>query len=336
VYWGAYVDGWFDDPTPLATFEALANKRLSIIQWGQPWFRRGRYQAFQRAYFQVVRERGGIPLLDWGSWDTCCGPQQPDFQLQSIINGVHDPYLISWARGARAWGHPFFLRFDPEMNGWWSPWSEQVNGNAPGEYVAAWQHVVDIFNAEGATNVTWVWCPNIIGQYSTPLDGLYPGDQYVHWTCMDGYNWGTDRRNAWQTFGQVFGGSDYNGGHNTYAELLELAPDKPIMIGETASSEDGGDKAAWITDALSAELLTNFPQVKALIWFNWNAHDPTLEWGIESSPEAQSAFAAAIAAPEYASNQYLALSVSPIPPPDQLPSATASSGPVGTAIERTP
>ena len=31
------------------------------------------------------------------------------------------------------------------MNGWWWPWSEQLNGNNPGEFVAAWRHVHDIF-----------------------------------------------------------------------------------------------------------------------------------------------------------------------------------------------
>jgi hypothetical protein len=327
VYWGGYVGGWPEDTSAIDTFEQAATKRMSIIQWGQPWWRRGSYQPFQTAYFQQVRDRGGIPLIDWASWDTCCGPEQPEFNLQTIVNGDHDEYLTSWAQAARLWGHPFFVRLNPEMNGWWSPWSEQVNGNSPGDYVAAWQHVVDVFRGQGATNVTWVWCPNIIGQYSTPLDGLYPGDDYVDWTCMDGYNWGTDRGNAWQTFNQVFGFSTYNGGHNMYAELQALAPSKPIMIGETASSENGGSKPDWITQALRTDLLTAFPQVKALLWFNWNGNDPELGWTIDSSPEAQVAFADAIRLPAYASNQYKNLSVSPIPPPDALATAATQERP---------
>ena len=47
------------------------------------------------------------------------------------------------------------------MNGNWFAWMEGVNGNQPGEYVAAWRHVHDIFTAVGATNVSWVWCPNV-------------------------------------------------------------------------------------------------------------------------------------------------------------------------------
>jgi len=184
--------------------------------------------------------------------------------------------------------------------------------------VRAWRHVVDLFRAQGANNVTWVWCPNISGQYSSQLEGLYPGDDYVDWTCMDGYNWGTTRGNLWQTFTQVFAGSDFNGNQNTYQELLDLAPDKPIMIGETASAESGGNKATWIKRAFGSELLTSFPQIRAIIWYDWNTNDPELEWAVDTSPEALAAFASAISQPAYASNGYATLSVSPIPPPDAL------------------
>ena len=76
-----------------------------------------------------------------------------------MIAGTYDAYIREFAEGARDWGHPFFLRFNWEMNGDWFPWAERVNGNQPGEYVAAWRHVHDIFTAVGATNATWVWCP---------------------------------------------------------------------------------------------------------------------------------------------------------------------------------
>jgi beta-mannanase len=151
------------------------------------------------------------------------------------------------------------------------------------------------------------------------LEGLYPGDDYVDWTCMDGYNWGTDHGNSgWWSLTDVFAGSIYTGRFNTYRELLTLAPDKPVMIGETGSSEHGGSKAAWISSALGVELFSNFPSVKAFIWFNSDSGDPTLNWAIDSSPEAQAAFAEAIADPAYASSTYGNLAVAPIPPPDVL------------------
>ena len=80
------------------------------------------------------------------------------------------------------------------MNGYWYPWSEQRNGNQPGDYVKAWRHVVDIFRSVGATNATWVWCVNTPDHITTPLTELYPGDNYVDWTAIDGYNKATDPR----------------------------------------------------------------------------------------------------------------------------------------------
>ena len=102
-----------------------------------------------------------IPFFSWSSQSIPSGLDEPDFQLADVIAGSYDSYIREFAEGARDWGHPFFLRFDWEMNGNWFPWSEGVNGNQSGEYVAAWRHVHDIFTAVGATNVTWVWCPNV-------------------------------------------------------------------------------------------------------------------------------------------------------------------------------
>ena len=315
ILWGAYIDGVPWDGSKLQAFES-STKPVSIIHFGQPWSRKGAYQPFPGKDFQSIRNHGSIPMLGWGSWDYCCGTDQPEFRLAAIASGVHDAYLMQWARAAKEWGHPFFLRFDWEMNGWWQfPWAEQTNGNQGGDYVRAWRHVHDIFTQQGATNATWVWCPNVSSPRTTPLHEVYPGDDYVDWTCMDGYNFGTDNNNEWQSFEQVFGGSAYNGYHNTYQQLVDLAPGKPIMIAETATSRNGGDAGAWVRDALTQQLPNRFPQIKALVWFNWNAGDPGLSWPIESSPATQSAFAASIASPYFASNQFGALeSRGPIQP----------------------
>ncbi len=48
-----------------------------------------------------------------------------------------------------------------------------------------------MFTSAGASNVSWVWNPNVSYTGSTPLGGLYPGDGYVDWVALDSYNWGT-------------------------------------------------------------------------------------------------------------------------------------------------
>ena len=316
VYWGAYVQGAPADPSLIDAFEAHAGKRASLEMIGVSWMRNGAYSPFPQADAQTMRNRGTIPVIDWFSWDIAGdATTQPAFQLADIYNGNHDAYITQFARSAAAWGHPFFFRFDPEMNGWWLPWNEQTNGNQPGDFARAWRHVVDIFRREGATNATWVFCPNIIGPLSTPLEGLYPGDDDVDWMCLDGYNWGTDKGNTgWWSFTEVFSGDEYNGGFDSYLMVQNLAPTKPIMIGETASSQNGGSKADWITSMLSMELPRYFPNVKALVWFNWNTGDPGVTWPIESSATAQAAFAAAIASPYYAANEFGALAGGAIQP----------------------
>jgi mannan endo-1,4-beta-mannosidase len=306
IYWGAKIPGAPFDMSAVRRFESHTGKNMSIIEWGQAWTSGGHFQSFQTSAFQDAREHGLLPLLTWGSWDTRGEKASaPNYQLADIIGGKYDAGIAAWAREAKAWGHPFFLRFDHEMNGWWYPWSEQVNGNRSGQYVKMWRHVHDIFTRVGANNVTWVWCPNIVGRRSTPTAELYPGDNYVDWTCFDGYNWG-NVKGGWQTFGQIMTGSAaFTGGHNTYQELLRVAPSKPILIGETASVEQGGSKAAWITDMLR-DLPTKYPRVKAFVWTN--VVEDSAGWPIESSSSAESAFRRGIASSAYASNHYASIS----------------------------
>jgi hypothetical protein len=320
VYWGALVDSQApstENMQPGGSFDAFetrAQKKMSILHWGQPWKMNGSYQPFYAPWFNNVRQHGSIPLIDWSSWQLGYGINQPDFKLSAIYNGAHDSYITQWALAAKAWGQPFFLRFDWEMNGNWQfPWSAQLNGNQPGDYIKAWRHVHDIFTQNGATNVTWVWCPNISSPVTLPMASLYPGDAYVDWTCLDGYN----QYDTWLEFNTLFTGSGIDWLYNSYAEILAVAPTKPIMLGEFASLEagDGGaKKAAWITDALTDQLPVNFPLIKAVVWFNWDDKDPALTFRVESSQASLNAFATAIQLNYYAGNNFTDLNTSPIPP----------------------
>jgi hypothetical protein len=83
-------------------------------------------------------------------------------------------------------------------------------------------------------------------------------------------------------FDEVFG--------PTYEQLRASDPHKPIMIGETASTEAGGDKAAWITDAW-ARLTEDYPQIRAITWFNVNKET---DWRMNSSPESLNALHAVL------------------------------------------
>ena len=306
IYFGVYVpQSRTEELKNLAAFENDARKNVSVVtlfqHWGSP-----DDGSFDPALMQQIRNHGAIPLVTWEPRD----PKEKDqaaYSLKHIINGDFDTYIRTYALAAKAWGHPFFLRFGHEMNGNWYPWSEQVNGNTKGEYVQAWRHVHDIFTDNGVTNVTWVWCPsrNDISPYG--LKELYPGDEYVDWLGIDGYNQpGSPEQNGnYESFSEVFSG--------IYRKITEISG-KPVIIAETASVEGTpGQKAAWITDALSTQIPQNFTHVHAIMWLNINFGGPRpLDWTIESSQSSQHAFAAAIASPVYASNTYSALEQLPV------------------------
>jgi len=314
IYWGATLYGHAADPTQFAPngsytrYENYIGRKLGIISWGAPWNYGGKFLNFQTSYFDNVRNHGSIPLLSWGSW-ACCRFIQPDYSLAKVASGKYDAFVRQWATDAKKWGHPFFLRFDHEMNGWWQfPWSTQANGNNAAQYVAAWRHVHDIFTQVGAKNVTWVWAPNIVSTRTTPLSKVYPGDGYVDWIGLDGYNWYTKQGLPWLSFPQLYASS--------YKTITGVAPSKPLMIAEFASVEAGDNgvkKSQWIYQTLTKDIPLLFPKIKAIVWFNWD-DNASLTWPIESSNASRNAFAGAVKAPVYVNKNYSALNTLKIVP----------------------
>lgn len=199
--------------------------------------------------------------------------------LDEIIAGDFDDMLAERATAAAALEAKVFVDLGAEMNGEWSPWSGAENGMSADKYVAMYRHVHDAMAA--AQNIIWVWCPNVTDEpredWNAALN-YYPGDDYVDWTCVDGYNWGDTNGGGWQSFEQVF--------QDIYPLLAQK--NKPIMIGEMASAESGGDKAAWISQIVPT-LQQEFPLFRGLIWFDV---DKETDWRISSSSESEAAFKA--------------------------------------------
>ncbi|WP_442858293.1 glycosyl hydrolase [Arthrobacter sp. SLBN-83] len=232
----------------------------------------------------AVRSRGATPLVTWEPWAWGGGVDQPAYSLARITAGDFDAYISQWGQSLAAWGKPVMLRFAHEMNGNWYPWVEGVNGNQPGEYVAAWRHVHDVVAATGATNVQWVWSPNVPYWGSTDLTGLFPGAGYVDIVALDGYNWGSSQTwSSWVSPVDLFAPG--------ISQLRTLAPGKPVLIAETASSELGGSKASWNTDLVS--YLAAQPDVMGFVWFHMQKET---DWRINSSDSSASAFKSALLA----------------------------------------
>jgi hypothetical protein len=316
LYWGATIGDHITgnqapwDMGAVSRFEQETGKSASAVQFFQPFAYCNPNCSFYRfptTPMDSIRSHGSIPVLSWSSQSIPWSLNEPDFQLGDVIDGRYDDFIRDFAEEVRDWGHPFFLRFNWEMNGNWFPWSEGVNGNSSGQYVEAWRHVHDIFTAVGATNATWVWCPYVEGGDEAGLSSLYPGDAYVDWTGLDGYNWGTNPAapRGWRSFDQLFAAS-YD------AIAASVAPSKPMMVAEVGSSEVGGDKAAWIRDALT-RIPTDYPQVRAMLWFD--KFDDGMDWPVETSGAATSAFAEGVGQSVYVGADYGQLAGGPIQPP---------------------
>jgi hypothetical protein len=320
LYWGAWIGDQLTGSEPpwdmsaVPRFEQRTGKGLSLVEFSIPFADCGKSPCtpfgFPEAAMESVRNYGAIPFLSWGSDSIPVPvmPVEPDFQLSNVIAGRYDSYIRGFAEAARKWGHPFFLRFNWEMNGNWFPWGQRVNGNSPREVVAAWRHVHDIFTSVGATNATWVWCP-----YADPsqkfgnLAQLYPGAAYVDWTGMDGFNWAANAVNPhpWRSFDQIFAA--------TYRKMVtKVAPGKPVILAEIASTGGPRAKATWIANMFRM-LATKYRAIRGLIWFD--QIDRGLQWPIETSPAASRAFARGVRRRAFKANGYAATASAPISPP---------------------
>jgi hypothetical protein len=258
------------EPSKLNSFTSLVGGTPGVFLTFLGWPDRADAVAADE---KVIADLGASHVMTWVPFG---------MTLKSIANGDQDAYVRQYAKGAAAWGKRYYIRLMQEMNGDWFPWGRGVNGNTASDFVHAWRHVVDIFEQEGATNVKWVWCPNVRYGSNYPFADLYPGSSYVDWVCLDGYNWGSDPhlgQPAWQSFGSIFG--------STYNQLTNLAPGKPMMIGETASTENGGNKASWILKTFLQDV-PDYPAIKSVIWFN--DPDGPSDFRVNSSPESLDAF----------------------------------------------
>ena len=249
----------------------------SLVGWFSGWDKPFRSDAVVRSW-----ERGMLPMLTWESRPSTSGNDiivEPDHTLPIIIGdpaagvpGRYDDYLRQYARDIAALGLPMAIRLDHEMNGIWYPWAERtgsgdpINGNRPGDFVAMWRHVHDIFEAEGANeHVIWVWSPNIVNnlpaalQTQQNLAGLYPGDAYVDWVGVSGYYRPPYKVENNHTFQYTY--------DRTLNQVRALT-DKPILLSEVGASEIGGKKPTWVRSFFQGFTRPENADIIGFAWFN--------------------------------------------------------------------
>lgn len=276
--------GDFDDADRFVTSTGV---QPDVYQFSQGWA----VDDFDAKMISRVAARGMLPIISWEPWDFRSEPredrlrsEQPDFRLSTIIRGDYDDYVRTWAEGIAGLGYPVAIRLGHEMNGYWYPWSEEANGNRAGEYVQMWRHVHDIFTAAGATNAIWIWSPNAAYVGSAPLEGLFPGDDYVDWIGVSGY-YGVAGQRGYLSFEQVFG--------STFRQLAALS-NRPVLISEVGATDAVGRQAEWIEEMFRS--LEDYPDVIGVIWFE---AERGVDWRIADRPGAARAFGTGSAADRF-------------------------------------
>ena len=298
---GAWVGGPGQYPQPtqenVQAFQDLQGTHIDLISYFA-LFDMNDWNATEE-YANVAKNNGSTLVVTW---------MANGYNAQDLVNGKADSYIRDYAKGVKGYGEEIWLRPLHEANGDWYDWGvgKAGAGNTDANVAEAFRHIVKIFKEEGVTNVKWVWTTNASNQGSgTSLTGNYPGDDYVDYISIDGYNWGTCQSwSSWQTFSQVF--------KKAYNALANI--NKPLFIAEISSSERGGNKAEWITDMFE-HFATDFSRVFAVMWFSQSKEANEGDWALNTSQAAVDAWMAGIAkmkamAPESSSSQDISSSSS--------------------------
>ena len=211
---------------------------LSVVHVYQKWA-----EPTPAAQIKKVLASGAIPMIDWKCGDTDA----------NIVSGKDDGLISSVAGELAALKAPVFLRwyFEPNFPGS-AAYASCISAEGPAGYVAAYRHVHDLFEAAGASNVSFVWCMGMSGSDRDWIN-YYPGSAFVDWIAADGY-WRTGKPTPGM-FTQRFG--------PWYGAFAAFG--KPMMVTETGAVS--GTQASYLSEVRS-DLATVFPMIKGLMYFD--------------------------------------------------------------------
>jgi Glycosyl hydrolase family 26 len=253
-YLGVYASGVPLSYAGVASFTKATEVQPDLALYYSGWF-----EPFQASFALKAAEHHAVPLVQINP---------TGISVAAIASGRYDQYLDSYARAVRSFGRAVIIGFGHEMNASWYSWGD--THTSPATFVAAWRHIVQVFRAAGARNVTWLWTINIDRKPNglQDLGSWWPGRHYVTWVGIDGYY-----LKPTMEFAQVFG--------PTILAVRALTKD-PILISETAAVPSAGQ---------SAKIADLFAGVRTygLLGFVWFDSSSNRDFRI-ASPEAAAAF----------------------------------------------
>src|SRR5215469_11425456 len=256
---GVQAPGAPDSLGPVRSFAASASARPNLIGQYMSWSNLLDTQALTSAW-----SYGALYYMVWEPYHTT---------VAAIADGRSNGYIARFAQEVRAVNVPVAISFGHEFNGFWYPWG--TTGTTAAQFVAAWQLIHRLFAAAGASNVIWVWDPNVINaDPQLNLSAYYPGDADVSWVGITGY------------FGAT-GPYSFDDAYGPTMQEIRGFTSKPFIIAETAVQT--GPNATGAVQSL----VNGVAQRSDVLGFAWFDYDKAgVDWRLESRPSVRSAFSA--------------------------------------------
>ncbi|MBP7691741.1 MAG: hypothetical protein KA764_07475 [Anaerolineales bacterium] len=287
---GAHISPVDTYPTEITGFETNTGKDLGIVMYFRPWDRQDILvpgsvnevgpcdDGFLPRKVNDVAKPGAVNgrtiMITWEPLSILASPGPADYD--NILNGDYNTLIDNCAKQLANWyNQTFIIRFMHEMNittsVWWAghDYNQKTDGSGEGDtakFIQTWRYVWQRFyNAQqtaGHHNVQWLWAPN---WGSNPADAwndmhnYYPGDSYVDWIGLSGYNW-----NGYKGYTAP---DSYEYLYDAVLTDLQCRYAKPIVHAEIGSTEQlTQSKSGWLADAYTR--MQTYPLLRAVVWFN--------------------------------------------------------------------
>jgi hypothetical protein len=114
------------------------------LDWNNP---------FPSALSTAVLNRGKILLIRWEPW---IWGDENDISYKDILNGDWDEYIAEFAGSAKDVRYPLIIEFAPEFDSSGYSWSLDRYSNGKTLLTKTLNHVLSVFEREGAFNVTFL------------------------------------------------------------------------------------------------------------------------------------------------------------------------------------
>ncbi len=291
IYFAAFPDfGGTEDEVSaqkIEKFNTLIGKKIAWACFSDNWYNGIEYP---RDIIHTIYETGTIPYVRiMPRSDEIQGHAETLFSLANIIQGDFDEELRDWARDAKEDNIPLLVDFAVEANGDWFPWSGYFNGGStpdgygddnypdgPERYRDAYRHIIDLFRAQGVSNITWFFHYNYASfpneAWNQPRN-YYPGDNYIDWIGFSLY--------GAQTTSEEWEGLEFSTQlKDFYSSFKDLNSTKPVALLEFGVTDNhpDGNKSVWLNDAFATILDNDYITFSAISpWHeNWENEDGTM------------------------------------------------------------